>query len=128
MGDDRCDLLCLDLPRAEEIRRSLDIAVAAVAAARAKALGDPTRLTIAMALREGQELCVCDLAAVTGMSESAVSHALRLLRAHRVVSVNRRGRMAFYRLDDGHVRMLLDLGLTHTGHTTAIHPEREGGR
>ena len=61
-----------------------------------------------VALLEAGELCVCDLAAVTGMSESAVSHALRLLRAHRVVSVNRRGRMAFYRLDDGHVRMLLD--------------------
>ena len=77
---------------------------------------------------EAGGLCVCDLAAVTGMSESAVSHALRLLRAHRMVLVNRRGRMAFYRLDDGHVRMLLDLGLAHTGHTTAIHPEREDHR
>jgi len=88
-------------------------------------LGEPGRLRLLVALLEAGELCVCDLAAVTGMSESAVSHALRLLRAHRVVSVNRRGRMAFYRLDDGHVRMLLDLGLTHTGHTTAIHPERQ---
>jgi len=88
-------------------------------------LGEPGRLALLVALLEAGELCVCDLAAVTGMSESAVSHALRLLRAHRVVSVNRRGRMAFYRLADGHVRMLLDLGLTHTGHTTAIHPERE---
>jgi len=88
-------------------------------------LGEPGRLRLLVALLEAGELCVCDLAAVTGMSESAVSHALRLLRAHRVVSVNRRGRMAFYRLDDEHVRMLLDLGLTHTGHTTAIHPEFE---
>lgn len=86
-------------------------------------LGEPGRLRLLVALLEAGELCVCDLAAVTGMSESSVSHALRLLRAHRVVSVNRRGRMAFYRLDDGHVRMLLDLGLTHTGHTSAIHPE-----
>ena len=46
------------------------------------------------------KLCICDLAALTGMSESAVSHALRRLRAHRVVLANRRGRMAFYRLDD----------------------------
>lgn len=90
-------------------------------------LGEPGRLRLLVALLEAGELCVCDLAAVTGMSESAVSHALRLLRAHRVVSVSRRGRMAFYRLDDAHVRMLLDLGLTHTGHTTAIHPEREAG-
>ena len=91
-------------------------------------LGEPGRLRLLVALLEAGELCVCDLSAVTGMSESAVSHALRLLRAHRVVSVNRRGRMAFYRLDDGHVRMLLDLGLTHTGHTTAIHPERQVDR
>jgi len=91
-------------------------------------LGEPGRLRLLVALLEAGELCVCDLAAVTGMSESAVSHALRLLRAHRVVSVNRRGRMAFYRLDDGHVRMLLDLGLTHTGHTAAIHPERQDHR
>ena len=91
-------------------------------------LGEPGRLRLLVALLEAGELCVCDLAAVTGMSESAVSHALRLLRAHRVVSVNRRGRMAFYRLDDGHVRMLLDLGFTHTGHTTAIHPEHEDGQ
>jgi len=89
-------------------------------------LGDPGRLRLLMALLEAGELCVCDLAGVTGMSESSVSHALRLLRAHRVVSVSRRGRMAFYRLDDAHVRMLLDLGLTHAGHTSAIHPEGEG--
>jgi ArsR family transcriptional regulator, lead/cadmium/zinc/bismuth-responsive transcriptional repressor len=88
-------------------------------------LGDPGRLRLLVALLEAGELCVCDLAAVTGMSESSVSHALRLLRAHRVVSVSRRGRMAYYRLDDGHVRMLLDLGLTHAGHTSAIHPEHD---
>ncbi|WP_246846285.1 ArsR/SmtB family transcription factor [Humibacter ginsenosidimutans] len=87
-------------------------------------LGDPGRLRILMSLLSGGEMCVCDLAATTTMSESSVSHALRLLRAHRVVSVSRRGRMAYYRLDDAHVRMLLDLGLTHTGHTVAIHPER----
>lgn len=89
-------------------------------------LGDPGRLRLLTSLLEAGELCVCDLAATTGMSESAVSHALRLLRAHRVVSVSRRGRMAYYRLDDAHVRMLLDLGLTHTGHTVALHPEGNG--
>src|SRR6476660_4264878 len=70
-------------------------------------LGDPGRLRLLTCLLEGGELCVCDLAASTGMSESAGSHALRLLRARRVVSVSRRGRMAYYRLDDQHVRMLL---------------------
>ncbi len=86
-------------------------------------LGDPRRLQLLVALLDG-ELCVCDLAAVTGLSESATSHALRLLRAHRVVAVRRDGRMAYYRLDDAHVRMLVDLAVAHTEHTDAIHPER----
>ncbi|TMR08127.1 helix-turn-helix transcriptional regulator [Nonomuraea turkmeniaca] len=87
-------------------------------------LSDPGRLRLLLALLEG-ELCVCDLAVVSGLSESATSHALRLLRAHRVVSVRRAGRMAYYRLDDAHVRMLLDLAVAHTEHTQAIHPERD---
>lgn len=88
-------------------------------------LGNPTRLQLLVALLEGGEVCVCDLAAVTGQSESAVSHALRLLRAHRVVSVRRDHRMAFYRLEDSHVRMLLDVGLSHTGHTSIVHLDHD---
>lgn len=64
---------------------------------------------------------MCDLAAVTGQSESRVSQALRLLRPHRVVSVRRDHRMAFYRLEDNEVRMLLDVGFSHTGHTSVVH-------
>jgi DNA-binding transcriptional ArsR family regulator len=86
-------------------------------------LADPGRLRLLVAMLEG-EMCVCDLAAACGQSESAVSHALRLLRAHRVVRVRRSGRMSFYSLEDAHVRVLLDLALTHVGHTDAIHPER----
>ncbi|WP_311132355.1 ArsR/SmtB family transcription factor [Nonomuraea gerenzanensis] len=88
-------------------------------------LSDPNRLRLLVALLDG-ELCVCDLAAVTGQSESAVSHALRLLRAHRIVAARRSGRMAYYRLEDPHVRLLLDLALAHTEHTEALHPERDG--
>ncbi len=84
-------------------------------------LSDPGRLRLLVALLEG-EMCVCDLAATTGLSESAVSHALRLLRAHRVVHARRTGRMAYYRLADAHVRMLVDLALTHVGHTDALGP------
>ncbi|MBO3744854.1 helix-turn-helix transcriptional regulator [Streptosporangiaceae bacterium NEAU-GS5] len=87
-------------------------------------LADPGRLKVLVALLEG-EMCVCDLAAVSGASESAVSHHLRLLRAHQVVRARRAGRMAYYRLADAHVRMLLDLALTHIGHApAALHPER----
>src|SRR5712692_7183866 len=91
-------------------------------------LGDPGRLRLLVALLAGGELCVCDLAASGGMSEAAASHAVRWLRAHRIVSAPRRqGRMMYYRLDDAHVRMLLDLALTRTQHTEALHPERDEG-
>lgn len=88
-------------------------------------LGDPNRLRLLIALLEGGEMCVCDLAATAGMSESAASHAVRWLRAHKIVSAPRRqGRMSYYQLDDGHVRLLLDIALTHSQHTVATHPER----
>ena len=87
-------------------------------------LAVPGRLRLLVALLEG-ELCVCDLAAAAGMSESATSHALRLLRAHRVVSVRRSGRMAYYALADAHVRMLLDVALTHIKHRVLVHHHAE---
>jgi len=77
---DRCDLLCLNLPGAEESRRGLDSAAVGCGAVTARALGDRTRLTIAMALLEGQVLCVCDLAWITTRAENLVGHHLRVLR------------------------------------------------
>src|SRR5215212_6280058 len=81
MSQDRCDLICIDAPRAEAIRaRLLGEGAALEAAERAKALSDPTRLTLAEALREGEELCVCDLSWIVGRSQNLVSHHLRTLR------------------------------------------------
>ena len=71
-------------------------------------LADPRRLRMLAALRIESELCVCDLAEVAGMEESATSHALRLLRAHGVVKARRWGRMIFYSLKDENIRNLLD--------------------
>ncbi len=79
-------------------------------------LSDPHRVRLMAALLTEGELCVSDLAAVCASSESAVSHALRLLRAHRVVVVRRAGRRAYYSLADSHVRVLLDVALEHLGH------------
>lgn len=79
-------------------------------------LGDPTRMTILHALAEGGELCVCDLAAVVGVSENVVSQAMRLLRAADVVRTRRDGRRIHYRLADTHVRILLDVSVDHVGH------------
>ncbi|MDQ6841386.1 MAG: metalloregulator ArsR/SmtB family transcription factor [Actinomycetota bacterium] len=95
MAGDRCDLLCLDLPKAEGIRRALDPAVIAAAAARASALADPTRLTIAVALRAGDELCVCDLAWITGRAENLVGHHLRALRTAGLADSRRAGKIVF---------------------------------
>lgn len=86
-------------------------------------LADPGRLRLLLALLPG-EMCVCDLAAASGQSPSSVSHALRLLRAARVVRVRRAGRRSFYRLDDDHVRAVLALALAHQAHpaaTQALH-------
>lgn len=88
-------------------------------------LSEPGRLRLLMALLEG-ELCVSDLAAVADLSESSTSHALRILRAHRVVTVRRSGRMAYYRLADAHVRMLLDVAVAHMQHTELVHHHDEG--
>jgi len=83
-------------------------------------LGDPGRLRILTVLLDGP-LRVRDLAALADASESATSHALRLLRAHRVVKVERLGREAFYEIDDVHVRALLQLALDHVGHSVLTH-------
>ncbi len=86
-------------------------------------LADPGRLRMLLALRD-EEMCVGDLAMTAGQSESSASHALGLLRAHGVVAVRRAGRMAYYRLADAHVRLLLDVALTHTDHAGPAHADR----
>ena len=77
-----------------------------------RVLGDPNRLKIVMVLRNF-EMCVCDLAAFTGLSESAVSHQLRRLKDLALVKSRREGQIIYYALDDEHVTELLDVGLGH---------------
>lgn len=77
-----------------------------------RALGDPTRVRLLDALSHG-ELCVCDLAQLIGLSQSATSHQLRLLRQLRIVRSRRAGRMVYYALDDRHVVALVRQGLRH---------------
>jgi ArsR family transcriptional regulator, lead/cadmium/zinc/bismuth-responsive transcriptional repressor len=97
MPDERCEVLCLDLPRAEALRASrLDAAGAEAAAEQVKALADPTRLTVAAVLAEGGELCVCDLAWAAERAENLVSHHLRLLRSAGLVTSRRDGKLVMY--------------------------------
>ena len=77
-----------------------------------KIMGDPTRLKIILALRGG-EMCVCDIAAYVGLSESAVSHQLRRLREQSLVYSRRDGKVLYYALDDDHVIDLVTVGLEH---------------
>jgi len=114
---DGCDARVVDADRVEHVLQRLpDDALVTELAGVFGLLGDPSRLRLLTSLLEGGELCVCDLAVTSGLSESATSHALRLLRAHGVVQARRAGRMMRYSLRDGHVRMLLDVALEHVRH------------
>jgi DNA-binding transcriptional ArsR family regulator len=107
VANDRCDILCLDLEKAETLRATrLSTAAAERAAGRARALADPTRLTLASALADGEELCVCDLAWVVERAENLVSHHLRVLRAEGLVTTRRDGKMVMYSLTAGGRQLL----------------------
>jgi DNA-binding transcriptional ArsR family regulator len=93
-------------------RRALSDASAVALADTFKVLGDTTRVRILDAVSRS-ELCVCDIARLVGLSESAVSHQLRLLRGTRLVRARRAGRQVFYTLDDDHIVGLFEQGLEH---------------
>ncbi|QRK93731.1 winged helix-turn-helix transcriptional regulator [Saccharopolyspora erythraea] len=124
--DDGCDLLCLDLPHAEEIRTGLPgLAVVEPAAAAARALGDPTRLTVAAALHTGGEQCVCDVSWVVGHAKNLVSHHLRQLKAAGLVTSRRDGKLVMYELtEQGRALTAAVLGLSADAATAD--PGREG--
>jgi DNA-binding transcriptional ArsR family regulator len=108
-----CDLVQIDLARVRAIRAALTAPESVQALADTfSALGDPTRVRILDALSHG-ELCVCDLAAVLKLSQSAVSHQLRLLRGLRLVRPRRDGRVVFYSLDDQHIMAIFRQTLQH---------------
>ena len=98
---DDCELLCLDLPRAEELRTELfSPAAAERAATRARALADATRVAVAAVLHEGGELCVCDVGWILGRSQGLTSHHLRALRDAGLAQSRRAGKMVMYSLTE----------------------------
>jgi DNA-binding transcriptional ArsR family regulator len=114
---DACVVSAVDPARVAAVCEVLlDVDAAADLAEMFRLLGDPTRVRILFSLLEAGELCVCDIAAVVDTSETKVSQAMRLLRSAGVVRNRRDGRNIFYRLDDAHVRMLLDLSREHLAH------------
>ena len=114
---DNCEIRLIHTDRVEEARSRLpNPEVADRLSAQFKLLSDPGRLLMVYALLEAGELCVCDLAAAVGSSESATSHQLRSMRLGGLVTFRKEGRIAYYRIADMHVRMLLDLAVQHQGH------------
>lgn len=118
-NEEVCDLIQIDLTRVRKIRAALVQPDAVQGLADTfSALGDPTRVRILDALSHG-ELCVCDLAAVLRLSQSAVSHQLRLLRGLRLVRPRREGRVVFYDLDDQHIISIFKQTLQHVEESAA---------
>lgn len=113
---DRCEIHAVDQEKVDETRHKLlDDQVYAYLAETFAALADSNRAKIIYSLI-GQELCVCDIACVVGVSESAVSQHLRILRNLRLVKQRKDGRMMYYSLNDDHIQALLDVCLEHVRH------------
>ena len=114
--EDVCQQRCIHPEHALAVRRHLlDVEVARSVADLFAVLSDPTRVQVIFALVHAPtgELCVCDLAAGLGRDDTTISHQLRVLRSHRIVSMRKVGRIVYYRLVDEHIRHLLAVGLTH---------------
>lgn len=116
--DDTCDFNCINAEKVERFgKRVIGNDDAGELAGIFQVMGDPSRLRIISLLSQG-ELCVCDIAAALGMSQSAVSHQLRVMRMAKLVKYRKDGRIAYYSLDDDHVQKLFTQGLDHIGHAT----------
>lgn len=112
-SSDLCEVRCVDERKVRRTRQAMKSPQAVTTLAETfKVLGDPTRLRIAYALAR-EELCVCDLATVLGVSQSVVSHSLRALRQMRLVRYRKEGKIAYYALDDDHIGALLAEGFRH---------------
>ena len=110
---DVCEVDFVDERKVKRVQKVMKAADTVAALAETfKLLGDPTRIKIAFALSH-EELCVCDLAHIVGASQSAVSHSLRALRQMKLVRFRKEGKIAYYKLDDDHIRHLLDEGFEH---------------
>lgn len=101
--------------------------IAARTAALFSVLSDPTRLQVLHALLSAPtgELCVCDLASGLKRDDTTISHQLRVLRQQQVVAMRKVGRVVYYRLVDEHIRLLLEIGLTHAHELSALPFKRE---
>jgi ArsR family transcriptional regulator, lead/cadmium/zinc/bismuth-responsive transcriptional repressor len=111
--DDVCEVTCVDEDKVNRVKGSISKQDTLSVAQIFKALSDDTRLKIAYALSEENELCVCDVANIVGSTTATASHHLRLLRNLGLAKYRKEGKLVYYSLDDDHVKQLIQIAFTH---------------
>ncbi len=111
--EDICDIYSYDVQKVSDIRCDLNGVDIKSVSQLFKVIGDENRAKIAYALCKEEELCVCDVANIIGASVATTSHHLRTLLKHSIVKFRKEGKMAFYSLDDDHIKQLILIGLEH---------------
>jgi len=112
--DDCCEIFCYDEEKVNRLRGDLQQQDTLSVAKIFKALADDTRVKVAYALSQEEELCVCDVANIVGCTLATASHHLRLLRNMGLAKYRKDGRLVFYSLDDDHVRQLIQIAILHS--------------
>lgn len=110
---DACEIYCYDEEKVNRIQRELEKEDISSVAQLFKAIAEENRAKITFALLKGEELCVCDIANIIGVTVANASHHLRTLHKQGVVKFRKEGKLSFYSLDDEHVEQLFVIGLTH---------------
>ncbi|MFJ7727972.1 ArsR/SmtB family transcription factor [Neobacillus sp. NPDC097160] len=111
--NDVCEVTCVDEEKVKRVKESVFEQNTMAVSQIFKALSDDTRIKIAYALSEEDELCVCDVANIVGSTTATASHHLRLLRNLGLAKYRKEGKLVFYSLDDDHVRQLIQIAFTH---------------
>ena len=123
--EDLCEVRCIDEDRVQRAHAAMPAPdTVNLLAETFRVLGDPTRLRIVRALM-AEELCVCDLGVLLGLSQPTVSHSLRALRQLRLVRYRKVGKVAYYALDDDHVRQIVETGFVHVGESVRAATTRD---
>lgn len=116
---DTCDIYCFDEEKVNRIQGELVKEDLSGAAQLFKALADENRAKISYALSRDEELCVCDIANIIGATVATASHHLRTLHKQGIVKFRKEGKLAFYSLDDDHIRQLMMIALAHRNEVKA---------
>lgn len=111
--DDVCEVTCVDSDKVKRVKQTIRQTDTMSVAQIFKALSDDTRIKIAFALSEEDELCVCDVANIVGSTTATASHHLRLLRNLGLAKYRKEGKLVYYSLDDDHVKQLIQIAFTH---------------